>query len=162
MSNKFTKIKDLYPDNYNNFYTPIAKKESTSKISTKSEQHDDLSIDLDLHDPSRESFDEDQSIKNDVKEKTNIQESKKEQTGIVDKIQITIRQNLINIVVLLIGYFLVSHDTVVSFIVENVSDNNLTSIALRGLGLIVVFLGAKLLLGIFVPSRLASPRKFNF
>jgi len=130
---KFSKIKDLYPHDHEKFYAPPA----TTPAATPA---DDPDTELDSI--------EDLEMVEDVPqpEKTTALTNSPRDPTLVEKMNDIVKKNLLNIVILLVGFFLMSHETVVSFIHTKVSDNSLTNIAIRGLGLVAIFLGVKLIM----------------
>lgn len=151
---KFTTIKELYPNDHQNFYP--------KEVPVREERED--SEDLPVR-GGRESFEDDDLAVPEPQKRVRfanpIAETKtfdskspvaakkdafanSQDTSLKGRVMSTFKNNLINIVLLLVGFLLVSNDTVLDIIDDKITKNSIAGMAIRGLGLIVFYIAAKI------------------
>ena len=150
---KFSTIQELYPNNYQDFYPQ-------AEIQEAQESEDDF--ELDVPEPMMNVGPNNQVVQTQVPNKktkkkvswknpiseTGNTEAPKDLKG---KLIHTVKSNLINIVIILIGYILVSNEAVSNIIDEKITKNSIAGMAIRGIGLVLIYIVAKILSTLFMP-----------
>lgn len=142
---KFTSIKELYPTDYQNFYP---KPEPAPSAGNPDAEPDTETDDSELLNPTKQI--PEPSVREKPKQAAGpgaTTRAQKVETFANDSLKSsiisTIKNNLINIVILLIGFFLVSNDAVLAIIDDKITKNNIAGMAIRGLGLVVFYIALK-------------------
>lgn len=153
---KFTSIKELYPNEYQNFYP---QEEPEPRPPADQDQNDSIEdSELAVPEPRRVRFADpiEETRKIPGKHNNNQQQqiiTRQPQkpikesfadTSLKGRVMNTVKSNLINIVILLVGFLLVSNDVVLGIIDEKITKNSIAGMAIRGLGLVIFYIAAKI------------------
>jgi hypothetical protein len=162
---KFTSIKELYPNEYQKFYP----QEDPEPEPPQQDRHDEDSFEdteLAVPEPRRVRFanpiaeTKPSGENNQLAKKCQRPGSKEsftdsrtdKDTSLKGRVMNTLKSNLINIVILLVGFLLVSNDAVLGLIDEKITKNSIAGMAIRGLGLVVFYIAAKIVTAIVLPA----------
>lgn len=149
---RFSKIEELYPKDYMNFYESEkidhdSDHESDSDNDIASETHHEIEPEHRPHhkfeQPHR------QSMGKEKKKKVRFADQQMERytehvaaptpTGLKDRVVNIVRGNLINLVIIIVGFILMSNEYTTNFISTYLTTNPIASLAVRSLGLGLMF-----------------------
>lgn len=133
---KFSKIEDLYPKDYKNFYE--------SDDHTNDETHSETDIEVPEPKPvqthHRSKHKKVRFADQYQDTSTMIEPVEVKPVGLKEKITNIFRENLINLVVVLVGFILMSNDYVIHWISDHVTTNPIANMSVRALGAGIIYL----------------------
>jgi hypothetical protein len=141
---KFTDIKELYPNEYENFYpnqtvnTPLEDSEPDESINDTP---------VGPVGPSKKVRFAEPLVQTPPPLPTQTPIAPQ---NLKSRITSIVKANLINIVIILIGFILVSNDSVLNYIESNITQTSVAGMALRGLGLILFYISIKVVTTLFL------------
>jgi hypothetical protein len=141
---KFSKIEELYPKDYMNFY-------ESEKIDPDSDSDSDIASEPQPHhkfeQPHRQSMSKEKKKKvrfadqqmERYTEPEHVPASVPTPMGLKDRVINIVRGNLINLVIIIVGFILISNEYTTNFISTNLTTNPIANLAVRSLGLGLMF-----------------------